>query len=454
MTKPIHLDDGEALASVGASSPAHDSHQSLRAEIDLLRILLGETEATGIAQAERAEDARILVEETRLVAEDARVLAEGARLRAEDARLRAEAARILAEDARLEVRRISDIHDEQRLLVHDLIGVGADSVIVLDETYTVTYMNQQAMNEVSEGQSVVGHKLLDVYPRMETTPFWKRYKRVMEERVSIAFEDFYEPRNTWYQVNAAPVAKGIAFFFRDVTDRRRRDAALQRTEKLAAVGRLASSISHEINNPLESVTNLLYLIQTSKSADDDTRMYAQLAASELARVSHIVTQTLKFHRQSTDATETRASEILESVLALFHGRVVTLGTAVHTRYASTDTLLCFAGDMRQVFANLIGNALDATGEGGTVWLRTRVAHDPHTGAAGVRVTVADNGCGMSAVTQRSIFEAFFTTKGATGTGLGLWVSHEIIHNHRGTIKVRSSEDPAHCGTVFSLFFPD
>ena len=118
-------------------------------------------------------------------------------------------------------------------------------------------------------------------------------------------------------MNAAPVGHGIAFFFRDVTERRRRDAALQRTEKLAAVGRMASSISHEINNPLESVTNLLYLIQHGESTPEDMSTYAQLASSELARVSHIVTQTLKFHRQSTHAALCRGSEILESVVALY-----------------------------------------------------------------------------------------------------------------------------------------
>ena len=408
MTKP-HQTEAEG---VSGAPLAASLEESLRAEIDTLRQLLKVNQAMAIEQAEKAESARV------------------------------------------EVARVSDSHEEQRRMVHDLIAVGADAVIVLDQDFAVTYMNQQAMEEVSDGQSCVGQKLLEVFPGMETTSFWARYKRVMKDRISLAFEDFYEPRNTWYQVNAAPVGRGIAFFFRDVSERRHRDAALQRTEKLAAVGRLASSISHEINNPLESVTNLLYLIQTSITADDDTRTYAQLAASELARVSHIVTQTLKFHRQSTDATQTRASEILDSVLSLFHGRIVTLNTIVRTRYETTDTLLCFAGDMRQVFANLIGNALDATGDRGIVWLRTKHAQDPQTGASGVRVTVADNGCGMSAATRRSIFDAFFTTKGATGTGLGLWVSHEIIHNHHGTIRVRSRETPGHSGTIFSVFFPD
>ena len=209
----------------------------------------------------------------------------------------------------------------------------------------------------------------------------------------------------------------MAYFFRDITERRRRDAALQRTEKLAAVGRMASSISHEINNPLESVTNLLYLMENSADAGSELRTYAQLAASELARVSHIVTQTLKFHRQSTRATDTRMSEILESVLALFQSRIVTLHVEVRREYAADDDMLCFAGDMRQVFANLIGNSLDAMSTGGgTMRLRTRRAHSPFNGEPGIRITVADTGCGMSAAVQKSVFDAFFTTKGMTGSG--------------------------------------
>jgi signal transduction histidine kinase len=384
----------------------------LRAEIDTLRERLAVNEATAVEQGRRAEHA---IEEERRSVEE---------------------------------------REEQAHLVHDLIRVSADAVIVLDQNYVVTFMNQRAMDEVSAGESLVGRPLLEVFPAMEGTTFWERYTRVMRDRVPISFEDFYELGKVWYSVNAAPVGRGIAFFFRDVTERRRRDAALQRTEKLAAVGRMASSISHEINNPLESVTNLLYLIENSEEAGGEMRTYAQLAASELARVSHIVTQTLKFHRQSTHAAKSRASEIMESVLSLYQSRIVTLHTTIHRRYDEQDTMLCFAGDMRQVFANLIGNALDATGERGSLWLRARHAHSPRTGDPGVRVTVADNGCGMSETTRRAVFEAFFTTKGMTGSGLGLWVSEEIVRTHHGTIRLRSSEKPGRSGTVFSLFFPD
>jgi signal transduction histidine kinase len=145
--------------------------------------------------------------------------------------------------------------------------------------------------------------------------------------------------------------------------------------------------------------------------------------------------------------------VLESVVSLFQGRMATRHVKLHRRYAEQDGMVCFAGDMRQVFANLIGNALDAIGGEGEIWLRTRRSMDWKTGRPGLRVVVADNGGGMSEETRHSVFEPFFTTKPATGTGLGLWVSEEIIRNHHGSVRVRSSERVGRSGTIFSLFFP-
>jgi signal transduction histidine kinase len=275
----------------------------------------------------------------------------------------------------------------------------------------------------------------------------------MRERVARCCRHQDSHTGRWLEVRASPVGDGIAIFVRDVTEAQRQQDALRKTEKLAAVGRLASSISHEINNPLESVVNLLYLIEHSDSAGDEMRTYAKLAASELQRVSHIVTQTLKFHRQSTNAQSCRMADILESVLSLFQGRLSSVPVRIHRRFDPDDTICCLAGDMRQVFANLIGNALDALQRKGDLWLRTRRCHSQRTGQAGVRVVIADNGSGMSERTLKNLFEAFFTTKPSTGTGLGLWVSEGIIRHHGGTVRVRSSQAPAHSGTVFSVFFP-
>ena len=347
----------------------------------------------------------------------------------------------------------ADEVERQAQQMQEVMETSSECVIVIGGDWIVRYMNSQAVQMMPQQVSLVGKRLQDSYPELESTSFWPRYLAAMNDRLPISFEDIYEPEGRWYAVNLAPVGDGIAVFFRDITKRKQQDSLLQRTEKLAAVGRLASSISHEINNPLESVVNLLYLIEHSDHAGDEMRTYAQLAASELARVSHIVTHTLKFHRQSTRAGECRLSEILESVLSLYQGRLVTQKVVILRDFAPDDKIFCFAGDMRQVFANLIGNALDALRGEGILTLRTRFSQHWKHGGPGLRVMVADTGCGMSETTRQRIFEAFFTTKTATGTGLGLWISDEIIRNHKGHVHVKSSERAGNSGTVFSIFFP-
>jgi PAS domain S-box-containing protein len=385
--------------------------EHLKSEIATLRLLLEVNEAVAIEQAYRADQALEAVK-----------LETAVRLR-------------------------------QANLVHEIIEASSDAVLVLDNNWEFRYINHRAIEDIFSGRDMVGTNLLKDFPEIVPTAFYDLYQKAMAERVPVVFEDYLAPRDRWVAVSVSPVGDGIAIFFRDVTERRQRDAALHKTEKLAAVGRLASSISHEINNPLESVVNLLYLIEHSNTSLAEMKSYAALATAELARVSHIVTQTLKFHRQATDAAAIRMSEIVDSVVSLFQGRMATRQIAVHRQFADDDTIVGFAGDIRQVFANLIANALDAISGSGHITLRTRRTRDWKTGRPGVRVLIADNGCGMSLATQRSLFEPFFTTKPATGTGLGLWVSEEIIRNHHGTIRLRSSQAPGRAGTTFAVFFP-
>ena len=240
---------------------------------------------------------------------------------------------------------------------------------------------------------------------------------------------------------------------RDITEVKRAQSALLQSEKLAAVGRLSASIAHEINNPLEAITNLLYLIDLSEELPESLRGFTRMAQQELTRVSQIATQTLRFYRQSTAKNAVRVSELLDQVLKLYQGRLTSAGVGVIRDYQGTEPLLCFDGELRQVFTNLIGNALDASRESGPITVREREATDWRTGRKGVLITVADKGHGMPTETVARIFEPFFSTKGITGTGLGLWVSLEIIQKHQGTVKVRSSVSPAHHGTVFHVFVP-
>jgi len=258
----------------------------------------------------------------------------------------------------------------------------------------------------------------------------------------------------------APQVRWVGAVIVDTTEIKRSEDALRNAEKLAVVGQLASSIAHEINNPLEAITNILYLLHRLERLDSEAMAYIEQAEHEVMRMSEIVRQTLRFHRQSTRKTVTGIAEILDSVLTLHRGKVVGLQVEVERRYEPEVELYCFAGEMRQLFANLVGNALDAMiQKGGQLTLTVRRSRSwQNPSVQGVRVIVADSGSGMTETVKRRIFEPFFTTKEATGTGLGLWVSAEIIQKHHGTVRVRSrsaSEVGAgKSGTVFMVFLPD
>jgi two-component system CheB/CheR fusion protein len=239
----------------------------------------------------------------------------------------------------------------------------------------------------------------------------------------------------------------------DITQRKQAEKALLQSEKLAVAGRLATSIAHEINNPLEAVANLLYLVARADSLPQ-AHEHAEMALSEVMRVARITSQTLKFHRQTEAAKLTRLSEEIDGVLSLFHGRLVELNVSVEERFEDDPELKCLTGDLRQVFANLIANAADAMKTGGRLAIRLRQSKDwGNRSRTGMRVTIADSGEGMSRKTRQHIYEPFFTTKEETGTGLGLWLTATIVGRQRGDLRVWSSQLPGRSGTVFSLFLP-
>ncbi len=269
------------------------------------------------------------------------------------------------------------------------------------------------------------------------------------EALELRYLDFvYQPRR-----EADGSISGIIVLGVDVTESKRAEQVLLQSEKLNAVGRLASSIAHEINNPLAAVTNLLYLAQ-QVAVSPDAKQYLAKAEVELRRVSAITNQTLRFHRQSSKPKPVTAGDLLDATLPLYQGRLLNAQVAVESRDRAHRAVTCFDGEIRQVLSNLIANAIDAMSpKGGRLLIRSREGRDWKTGRLGVVLTVADTGSGMSPYTLSKIFEPFFTTKGNQGNGLGLWISREIVDRHRGVLKVRSRQLPECSGTAFVLFLP-
>jgi PAS domain S-box-containing protein len=242
---------------------------------------------------------------------------------------------------------------------------------------------------------------------------------------------------------------------RDITGHRQTEHALQTAEKLATVGRLTSTIVHEINNPLGALENLVYLLQENPSLDESAREYLELARAELAQMAQISRYTLSLTRDAIQPVSVDIAQLVEEISELYSRRREFRGIAIARVYDTHDTVLGYPGEIRQVISNLIVNACEAAGQAGKVKIHVLGSRDWRTPAeAGIRLFVANSGSAISRENRHRIFEPFFTTKGERGNGLGLWVSHNVVMKHKGSITVKSCSDPqAESWTFFSVFFP-
>jgi PAS domain S-box-containing protein len=248
---------------------------------------------------------------------------------------------------------------------------------------------------------------------------------------------------------------GVAKIARDISEHKKMEQALRTTEKLASVGRLAASVAHEINNPLEAVTNLLFLAKRDISDRSKVEQRLDQANQELDRVTHIATQTLGFYRETSSASTVDLAKTLEGVLGLYARKISSRGINVIKEYGRKTEAKVLAGEIRQVLANLIANSIDAMPNGGSLRLRVSNSRSRNNGnQPGVRVIIADTGSGIRPESMKKIFEPFFTTKKDTGTGLGLWITRAIIEKHGGSIRVHSKPGISQGGTVFSIFLPE
>jgi PAS domain S-box-containing protein len=243
---------------------------------------------------------------------------------------------------------------------------------------------------------------------------------------------------------------GACAIAHDISVQRRSEEAVRRNEKLATAGRLAASIAHEINNPLEAVLNLLYLARNDSGHAGE---YLAQAEQEVGRVARLAQQTLGFVRDVSSPAAMNPVAIMDEILQLYSRKLEGRNIQVVRRYRSNSQITGYSGELRQLLANLLVNAVDAMPPGGSLHVRVMAGREWSSGRDGIRITIADNGAGIPGASMQQIFEPFYTTKKETGTGLGLWVSRGIVEKHGGSMRVRSRTTGHASGTTFLIFLP-
>jgi PAS domain S-box-containing protein len=258
--------------------------------------------------------------------------------------------------------------------------------------------------------------------------------------------------------SAAPITDdsgrliGVVLVFHDASRERNLQEVLRRTEKLAAAARLAATVSHEINNPLEAVGNLIFLARTNPDVPEKVVAQLQLAEQELARVSHITRQTLGFYRDSTSPTFVHIPAVVESVLTLYSNKLQVKQIQVQLAFDDCPPVTGLAGEIQQLVSNIISNAIDAVPISGT--LKIDASPVKLAGGESIRLKIEDDGPGIAPENLKRIFEPFFTTKKDVGTGLGLWVCKEIAERHGGSVQVESKNEDGSHGAIFTVLLPD
>ena len=245
---------------------------------------------------------------------------------------------------------------------------------------------------------------------------------------------------------------GAAKILQDITEQKKLVAALHTSERLASVGKLAATIAHEINNPLEAVTNLIYLGKEHPDAPGEVRQYLESAEQELRRAAHIAQQTLGFHRSTSSASWIDIAAVAETIAGIYERKFSYKNLRIERQIEPDLTMFTWAGEFKQIFSNLISNAIDASYDGGRLIIRARSATHLRTGARVVRISVADAGSGISKENQSKIFVPFFTTKEHVGTGLGLWITKSLVEKRGGWVQIRS-RDSHPSGTVMTFCLP-
>ncbi len=338
-----------------------------------------------------------------------------------------------------------------------------DAIVSKDLNGIVTSWNACAERMFGyTAEEMIGRSITTIIPPelqdderriLETIARGERIEHFETERVSKSGKRIEVSLTISPVKDAAGKIVGAAKIARDITQRKRTERALRMSERLAAVGRLAATVAHEINNPLEALTNLIFLAK--ENADrSDVRGYLQAAEEELDRISHLTRQTLGFYRETKGASSVQLGSMVGPMVTIFASRMRNKGVEIRSQIRQDPEIYAVPGEIRQLIANLLSNSIDAVGRGGRIRVRISAAQErSHRLRSGVRLTIADTGHGIPREARSKLFEPFFTTKKDVGTGLGLWVCKTIAEKHGGDIRVKSCMVPGRTGTVFSVFLP-
>ncbi len=345
------------------------------------------------------------------------------------------------------------------------LGSIGDAVIATDEHGIVTFLNNVAEEIIGipfsrmRGQAI--EQVFPIFNEQSGLPVENPVAKVMTLGRIIGLANHTVLKRADGKIipiedSAAPIyddqrkLRGVVMVFRDVTAERNSQEVLRKTEKLAAAGRLAATVAHEINNPLEAVGNLVYLSRRAPDVPEKVQGFLALAEQELERVSHIARQTLGFYRDTAEPSELQMRTIIDSVISLYENKLRSKDIKIEIEALKCGPVRGLQGELRQLVGNLLSNAADAVQSGGRIKIMVKPCSLPN--GEGVELSVADNGPGIPAENQARIFEPFFTTKDV-GTGLGLWVSKGIAERHGGTLTLTAGTDPGYSGALFTVFLP-
>lgn len=351
--------------------------------------------------------------------------------------------------------------EESRFRLAAIVDSADDAIISKTLDGTVTSWNNGARQIFGyKAEEMIGRSILRLIPRElyhEEDEILRKLRagQKIEHYETVRLTKAGDARDV--SVSISPILDdtgkviGASKIARDISDKKKIEQMMMQAEKIATTGRMAAAFAHEVNNPLSSVLNLVFLARQDDASREEVQNYLATAEHELERVSYIARRSLGFYRDTALPTEVQLRDLIDVVLDVYRTRIRSSDIVVTMEYVESKKLPVYSGEIIQVFSNLVSNAIDAMPQGGR--LSISITEMVSRGRGCVRVMVKDSGPGIPDEHLEKIFEPFFTTKGNLGTGIGLWVAKRLVERHKGQISISSKTGAEDSGTVVTIDLP-